>query len=751
MIESVNLKVRGMTCTLCSASIEVCLERLNGVKKADVSYAAESAAVDYDAELLRPDEIEKAIVRLGFEVGKNEEEDEWEHGGREALRQLRLFILSALLTAPTLICMVSCAADICDRVVLPDGNPGTLNYIMYALHDWRVQFLFATPVQFIIGAGFYRRAIKSVMCRRPTMDLLVVLGSSAAYLYSVYIVAFHRAAYDVCIQNIYLDASATIITFVLLGKYLETLAKGRMAKSIRTLTALKPKTARVLRDGQDTYIPVEELQEGDIVIVRPGEQVPADGVVTEGCSTVDESMLTGESLPKEKYADCPVTAASLNKNGTFRFRAEKIGDRTLFAGIVRYVEQAQSSKAAVQRAADRAAGYFVPLVLLASVITFIVWYFIIFHCRTLEQPLIYAVSVLVVSCPCALGLATPAAIIVSIGKGAENGILIKNGEVLEDMCKIDTVVFDKTGTITEGKPELMETVLLEGKEKHTDEKEILRIASIAEKNSEHPLGRALYQKGFEIFGTVLPEPERFEALPGMGVAAVVGSRHVLIGSPGCLSSRGIEVPEARETLEALKRKGRTTVLMAVDGIPVSIFGFSDRVRESAPDAAAGLERMDIEVYMLTGDNLSAAQEAAEKTGIKNILAQVGPGGKADEIKKLQSRGRKVAMVGDGINDAPALAVSDIGVAVGSGTDVAIETGGVILLKSDLTALPHAVRLARKTILKITQNLFWAFFYNSIAIPFAASGHLSPAVGALSMAFSSVSVLLNSLSLRRLKL
>ncbi|ATW25594.1 heavy metal translocating P-type ATPase [Candidatus Formimonas warabiya] len=745
MKQSVNYKINGMTCALCSASIEASLEQLTGVESVNVGYATEKASVEYDDELLKPEEIEKTIKQLGFTIGENDQDEYAEN--KEIKKRTALFLVSAILTLPTLMCMVSCALDICDQVLNPAANPGAFNYFMYYLHDWKIQFAFATPVQFLIGAGFYRSAFYSLRARRPTMDVLVALGSSAAYFYSVYIVARYYLDYASCTKDIYLDASCTIITFVLLGKLLEAVAKGRMSESIRRLMDFKPKTARVFREGAEQYILIDQVREGDIVLVYPGEKLPADGVVTEGFSTVDESMLTGESIPVEKAAGSGVFAASLNKSGSFRFRAEKVGDQTAYAGILKYVENAQNSKSPIQRMADKAAGYFIPLVLTVAVGTFLVWFLIIFHGRMLEASMLYAISVLVAACPCALGLATPTAIVVGIGLGARRGILFKNGEALETLNKVNAVVFDKTGTLTEGKPVLTDVVLLNNRMSFT-EKELLLMAGAAEGQSEHPLGKALWEKVEKEFGQNGLEVESFEALPGMGIRAIVEGRRILIGNGACLKDQGMETANGQNILKEMESQGKTAVVMAVEGEAVALFGFMDKLR---PEARATIEkfgRMEIAVYLITGDSENVARAVAAQIGITSILAQVLPEQKADEIRKLQEQGLKVAMVGDGINDAPALAAADVGIAMGSGTDVAIEAGGVVLLSNDLSELPGAFHLAHMTMRKIVQNLFWALIYNTTAMAFAVTGHLGPEVGALSMALSSVSVLFNSLSLKK---
>jgi len=586
-----------------------------------------------------------------------------------------------------------------------------------------------------------------------SMDLLVALGSSAAYFYSVYICIFERAAYEIGIKSLYFEGSATIITLVLLGKYLESLAKGRMSKAIKSLIELSPKNARVLRNSEEEYILISDVAIGDIIVVKPGEKIPVDGVIISGYSLVDESMLTGESFPVEKTTDDFVTGASLNKSGSFTFRASKVGNETRLAEIIKYVEEAQSSKAPIQRVVDKVAGYFIPCILTISLLTFLVWYFAIFHQSVfvIDVAIINAVSVLVVSCPCALGLATPAAIMVGIGKGAQNGILIKNGEVLEKAHDIDTIVLDKTGTITTGKPHVTEVIFSENGSKQYLDKEILMFAAGAEKNSTHPLGEAIYDKGLQISAARLAETEEFEEIPGKGVRAVIAGKIVLVGNADYLVEQGISRSAFDSLLTQPYGRGETAVLVAVDGDFAALICLADTIKENTKEQVQQLEKMGITVYMITGDNKNAAQAVAASTGIKNVFAEVLPEDKAQLVEKLKAKGHVVGMVGDGINDAPALAAADVGFAIGTGMDVAIETGGIILLNNDLSTLPAAIRLARKTMDKIIQNLFWASIYNLVAIPFAATGHLTPTVGAAAMALSSLSVLVNSLSLRNLKL
>ncbi len=759
MVESVSLKVFGMTCALCSSTIESSLEKLDGIKKVRVNYATEKALLEYENTKVQLAEIKKAIGQLGFiaeeNAGRNANALQ-DRSDIERKSMLRQFVISAVLSSPLILAMILGGLGFCHDYFDPASQTKWgvfLNYIRFktnVLHDWRLQLAVATPVQFVLGFRFYKNSFYALRAKRATMDLLVVIGTTVAYFYSVYISLFEKASIYFGMKNIYFEASSVIITLVLLGKYLETAAKGRTSKAIQMLIRLQPKTARVVRDGAESDLPVEEVIPGDILVVRPGEKIPVDGILLEGYSAVDESMLTGESVPVDKKEGDQVTGASLNKFGTFKYRATKVGNETVLSHIIKMVEEAQDGKTPIQKLADRVCGFFVPFVLLTAAGTFLYWYFVIYgHLfYFIDRPLIYAVSVLVVSCPCALGLATPTAIMVGMGKGAQKGILIKNGEVLEAACKIDTVVLDKTGTITAGKPEVTDIVLFHGAAGRYDEDEVLKLTAIAEKKSEHPLGVAIYQKYKEKTAHETEDAETFEAIPGKGIRAVVGGKEILAGTQKLMEENRIDLGASEKVLFSLYDEGKTVVLVAVDGVLTAAVALADRIKENSFETVSILEKMGIRVYMLTGDNRKAARYVADKVGIKNVIAEVLPENKTEEIQKLKKQGKIVAMVGDGINDAPALATADIGFAIGTGTDVAVETGDIVLLKGDLMAVPTAIKLSKRTMRKIKQNLFWAFIYNVIGIPFAASGHLNPVIAAAAMAFSSVSVLLNSLSLKR---
>ncbi|WP_429088040.1 copper-translocating P-type ATPase [Brassicibacter mesophilus] len=596
------------------------------------------------------------------------------------------------------------------------------------------QLILATPVQFIIGHRFYKGAYHSLRSGGANMDVLVAMGTSAAYFYSVYNVI-------IGVMDYYFEASAVIITLILLGKMLEALAKGRTSEAIKKLMGLQAKTARVIRNGEEKDIPIEDVAVGDIIVVRPGEKIPVDGIVTDGASAVDESMLTGESLPVDKKSGDEIIGATINKFGTFKFKATKVGKDTALAQIIKLVEDAQGSKAPVQRLADKISGVFVPTVVGIALVTFLLWYFVK---GDFTHALISAVAVLVIACPCALGLATPTAIMVGTGKGAENGILIKGGEHLEKAHQINAIVFDKTGTITKGEPEV--TDIISYKE---DENNILRIAAIAEKSSEHPLGQAIVNRAIEQ-GIKIDESAKFEAIPGHGIYSYIDGRDVYLGNRKLMKDKGIQIDNIEEDISRLEDEGKTAMLISLDGNASGIIAVADTVKESSKEAIERLQKMDIEIYMITGDNKRTANAIAKQVGISNVLAEVLPEHKAENVEKIKKQGKKVGMVGDGINDAPALAAADIGFAIGTGTDVAMEAADITLIKGELTDIVKAIVLSKRTMRTIKQNLFWAFAYNTAGIPLAALGFLSPMIAGAAMAFSSVSVVSNSLRLKRFK-
>ena len=720
------LNITGMSCAACAARIEKKLGRMEGVRSAGVNLTTEKATVEYDPAAVKVSDLIAAVESLGYGAEKAEEvtADREREAREKEIRSLRnSLILSAVLTSPLLLAMILAML----------GVPAPF------LHNEYFQLAVATPVQFWIGWRFYRNAHFAIRSGSANMDVLIAMGTSAAYFFSLYNVFFEAPAMG-GMKDLYFEASTVIITLILLGKYLEAVAKGRTSEAIRKLMGLQAKTARVVRDGKEEDIPIEEVRIGDRIVVRPGERVPVDGTIVEGSSSVDESMLTGESLPVEKKPGDPCIGATVNKYGTFTFEASRVGRDTVLAQIVKMVEDAQGSKAPIQKIADKVAGVFVPTVIGIALVTFLIWFF---ATGDLNRAVVSAVSVLVIACPCSLGLATPTAIMVGTGKGAENGILIKGGEHLENTYRVSAVVLDKTGTITKGKPEMTDLVPLGS----ADETELLRLAASAEKRSEHPLGVSIYERGSEKLGTV-PDPGEFETIPGRGVRAVSEGKSLLVGTRKLLEENGIDFSGASAVLEKLEDEGKTAMLMAVDGRAEAVFAVADTLKEQSADAIAELQGMGVETYMITGDNRRTAAAIAKQVGIGHVLAEVLPEHKAEEVEKLKAAGRVVAMVGDGINDAPALATADVGMAVGTGTDVAIEAADITLMRGDLRTIPAAIRLSRRTMRKIRQNLFWAFFYNTIGIPFAAFGFLNPMIAGAAMAFSSVSVVTNSLSLKR---
>ncbi|WP_434087769.1 heavy metal translocating P-type ATPase [Caloranaerobacter azorensis] len=714
-----QLKVEGMTCAACSARVEKALNKIDEVKNANVNLTMEKATIEIYDGAIEIAELIEVIERAGYKAFEENEKDEQNNEKREKeIEHLkRLFIISAVLSVPLLSAMFFHMAGI--QTILDNG------YLQLAL---------ATLVQFIIGYRFYKGAYHSLKGGGANMDVLVALGTSAAYFYSLYNLISG-------VKEYYFEASAVIITLILLGKMLEAIAKGRTSEAIKKLMNLQAKTARVIRDGKELDIPVEQVVVGDIVVVRPGEKIPVDGIVIEGNSSVDESMLTGESIPVDKKEGDEVIGATINKHGTFKFKATKIGRDTVLSQIIKLVEEAQGSKAPIQRLADKVAGIFVPTVIGIAILTFAIWYFVE---GDFTNALINAVAVLVIACPCALGLATPTAIMVGTGKGAENGILIKGGEYLERAHQIDTLIFDKTGTITKGEPEVTDIISF-----NKSKEDILKFAAIAEKASEHPLGQAIVKKGEES-GIKLTDSEKFNAIPGHGIFAVIEGKEVYLGNRKLMKDKNINIEDIEDEIVNLESQGKTAMILSINGRAEGIIAVADTVKEHSREAIKQLKSMGIEVYMITGDNERTANAIAREVGIENVIAEVLPEHKAQEVQKLKAQGKKVGMVGDGINDAPALVKADIGFAIGTGTDVAIEAADITLMKGDLRDIVLAIRLSRRTMRTIKQNLFWAFFYNSIGIPLAALGFLNPMIAGAAMAFSSVSVVSNSLRLKRFK-
>lgn len=612
-------------------------------------------------------------------------------------------------------------------------------------------FILATPVQFIVGWTFYVGAYKGLRNKTANMDTLIAMGTSTAWLYST-AVTFAPNVFPGA--GVFFDTATMIMSFILLGKLLDAVAKGRTSEAIRKIMGLQAKTARVIRNGEEQEIPVEDVQVGDIVVVRPGEKIPVDGLVVEGYSAVDEKVITGESIPVEKKSGDQVIGATMNKTGRLKFKATKVGKDTVLAQIINMVEDALSSKAPVQRLADIASGYFVPAIIITATLSSLAWYFI--AGATFIFALTVFIAVLIVACPCALGLATPTAIMVGVGKGAENGILIKSGEALEAAYKLQVVVFDKTGTLTKGEPEVTDIVLANSSTKTLSEEQLLQLAAIAEKNSEHPLGEAIVKRAKEK-GIQIDEPELFNAIPGHGVEVEHKGAKILLGNRKLMEANNINISALEDKMTALEEEGKTAMLIAVDNQLAGLITVADTLKEHSTDAVKTLQQMGLKVIMITGDNQRTANAIAQQVGVNRVLAEVLPSEKATEIKRLQSEGKVVAMVGDGINDAPALAQANIGIAVGSGTDVAIETGDIVLIKNDLRQVVVAIQLSRATMKKIRQNLFWAFFYNIALIPLAAGAFypilhvlFNPVYAAAAMASSSVTVVSNASLLRRFK-
>ena len=750
MIEKISLKIEGMHCASCAGLIERGLKKVTGVKIANVNFAAEKARIIYDTSLTSTEQLIAAVVKAGYKASIASTADpEAERKQREQVMKgyWKKFWWSFGLSLPMLYFMfLDFFGFIPGRSLLP--------YIGV------ISLILTIPVQFIIGAGFYKGMWSSLRMKTFNMDSLIAIGTSTAFFYSLWQFISYVVDNGTVIglngqkiPELYFETAAFLITFVILGKWLEAKTKGRTSEAIKKLIGLQPKTARIIKNGVMVDVPIEQVVSGDIVVVRPGEKIPVDGLVTKGQSSVDESMITGESIPVEKNIGSTVIGATINKHGSFEFSATKVGSETTLAQIIRVVEEAQGSKAPIQAFADKISAYFVPIVIGLAIITFLIWYFALGESLTFA--LMAFTSVIVIACPCALGLATPTAIMVGTGKGAEHGILIKGGEPLEAACKIKAIVFDKTGTLTKGLPEVTDIISAA----LTDEQKIISISGSLEKLSEHPLAEAIV-KYAEEESVVLGEVSNFRAIPGHGVEGQLNSQKYFFGNRKLITDivgiSGQSLEKVEHKIRKLEESGKTVMILSSDKEILGLVAVADTIKETTLEAVQTLQKLGIEVFMITGDNRRTAEAIARQAGIKNVLAEVLPEDKANEVKKLQGTGVKVAMVGDGINDAPALAQADLGIAMGSGTDVAMETGGIVIIKNDLRDVLTAIQLSKETMGKIKQNMFFALFYNVIGIPVAARVFMSiglvlkPELAGLAMALSSVSVVSNSLFLRRFK-
>jgi Cu+-exporting ATPase len=739
-----TLSLEGMTCAACAKNIERVTKKLDGVVESNVNFATEKLNISFEPSKVRISDIKKVIEKAGYKAVEEETtvDIDKEKKEKEIKSLWNRFVISAVFGVPLLLIamvpmIVESFGGMMPSIISPMDHPKTFALIELALV---IPILYEGRKYFIVG-------FKSLIRRSPNMDSLVALGTSAAFIYSVF------AVFEILSGNVdydmYFESAGMILTLITLGKYLESVTKGKTSEAIKKLMGLAPKTAVIIRDGKEVEIQIDEVAEGDIVAVKPGEKIPVDGIIVEGRTSVDESMLTGESIPVEKNVDDRVIGASINKNGFIKFKATKVGKDTALAQIIKLVENAQGSKAPIAKMADVISGYFVPVVICLALIAAVSWYI---SGETGVFSLTIFISVLVIACPCALGLATPTAIMVGTGKGAEYGVLIKSGAALETAHKIQTIVFDKTGTITQGKPKVTDVITAGG----ISNDKLLELAASAERGSEHPLGEAIV-RGSEDRKLELKKVDEFKAIPGHGIEVLIEGSTILLGNRKLMEDRNISLENMEETSHKLAEEGKTPMYVTLEDKLAGIIAVADTVKDSSKRAIEKLHRMGLQVAMITGDNKRTAEAIAKQVGIDIVLAEVLPEDKASEVKKLQSQGKKVAMVGDGINDAPALAQSDIGIAIGSGTDVAIESADIVLMRSDLMDVPTAIELSKKTIKNIKENLFWAFGYNTLGIPVAmgvlyifGGPLLNPIIAALAMSFSSVSVLTNALRLRGFK-
>jgi len=744
-IEERTFILEGMSCATCAKNIEDTISSLDGTEKVIVNFATEKMVVKFDKEKLSVAEIERKVEEAGYKAKleiDNSVDDQAEKKQQEIDNIWKRFIYSAIFTVPVLyIAMAEMVGLPMLESLSPMGNPKLFS---------TVQFILVLPVLYF-GRKFFSVGIRAILRRKPNMDSLVALGAGAAFLYSVYSTVLVYSGDEHAAMNLYYESAAVILTLITLGKYFEGVSKSRTTNAISKLVGLVPKTANLIKDGEEHVVAVDEISTGNILLVRPGEKVPLDGVVIEGRSTVDESMLTGESIPVEKDINSKVVGASINKTGVFKMKVTKVGKDTTLSQIIKLVEDAQNSKAPIAKLADKISGVFVPIVIGLALIAGILWYFV--GDATWSFSLKIIIAVLVIACPCALGLATPTAIMVGTGKGAEHGILIKSSEALQLAKEVDTVVFDKTGTLTEGKISVTNIVTFN----NLSEEALLQLAASVEYLSEHPLGLAIVDEA-KNRNLELLEVKDFNSLTGLGISSTVDGKSILIGNEKLMIENNIVTKDSVEKAEKYASEGKTPLFIAVDSEFAGIIAVADQIKESSLKTVEKLHSLGLEVVMLTGDNRKTAQVISEQLSIDKVVSEVLPEDKANEIKKLQAQGKKVAMVGDGINDAPALVQAEVGIAVGTGTDVAIDAADIVLMKPDLNSVVNAIVLSKKTIKNIKENLFWAFFYNVIGIPFAMGVFyifggplLNPMLAGAAMSFSSISVVLNALRLKRVKL
>ena len=743
-----ELGVDGMTCASCSSAVERALKKLDGVSDASVNLATNRAAFSYDPTKVKLTQVREAITKAGYtplDLATEDTRDAEQEKREKALRLMRLRLIIAIVFAAPILYIAM--AHMFPKLGVP--LPMFMNPHMFPLVFALVQLILTIPVM-IAGGRFFRVGFKTLIKGSPNMDTLVAIGTGSAFLYGIYATVLIYLGDFGFAQHLYFESAAVVITLVMLGKYLEAVSKSKTSEAIKKLMNLRPQTAVIVKDGVEMTVALDEVVVGDVVLVRPGAAIPVDGTVLDGASSVDESMLTGESLPVEKQPGSPVTGGSINGEGMLHFTVTRVGEDTALSKIIHLVEEAQGRKAPIAKLADIISGYFVPAVLGIAVLSAVIWALV---GKDFNFVLNIFVTVLVIACPCALGLATPTAIMVGTGKGAELGVLIKGGEALETTHSINAVVLDKTGTITQGKPELTDIV------RYTTEEEasVLTLTASAERGSEHPIARAIVNAA-QAQNLSLQEPEQFRAIPGRGIEAVVGGRRVLAGSAKLLTENNVDISGSTADALKLSNAGKTLMYIAIDNALYSLMAAADAVKPTSRAAVEQLKSLGLDVYMLTGDNAATAKAVAETVGINHVLSDVLPDGKASEVQKLQSQGKRVAMVGDGINDAPALVQADVGMAIGTGTDVAVESADVVLMRGDLSAVSAAVALSRATIRNIRQNLFWAFAYNVVGIPFAAGVFfafggplLTPMFAGAAMALSSVSVVTNALRLKRFRL